>query len=324
MKTLPSYRILAQPIFEIKYPADDSLMDFQQSYCQQTQDDLSHAETVDLQAFNEPKSISTSNVTYQRVMHLLTKLAKAHQSSQQELSKLETFALDAIDGMKAGQCMTYQILYEPGNLPIEQEMSMLAVAPNGAAVNWKQSRHEHYNSRKPKNDCVRSQLLSTQGDDDHVLEPKRVRTRACHLCRGPHGVSHCDKICVDGNQPLQDCDMQARVNLSVQIASSNVYHTLDLPTEATTSTNLPKGTKAIVMHQRYNNGAPDDEDTNIFLKADLYTTGGELMVDYSNTYFQAIEVGSWMVQGKTRLVVDAMPQSIGNKASDKVISSKRC
>ena len=184
-------------------------------------------------------------------------------------------------------------------MPTEQEMSTLAVAPNGAAVNQKRSRHEHYNSRKPKNDCVSSQLSSTQGDDDHVLEPKRVQTCACCLCHGPHGVSHCNKICIDGNRPLQDGDMQARVNLSMQIASSNVYHTLDLPNEAITSPNLSKGMKAIVMHQRYNNRAPGDEDTNIYLKVDLYTTDSELMVDHSNTYFQAIEVGSWIVWGKT-------------------------
>ena len=318
VKRLPSYRMLAQPILEIDCPANDPSTSFQHSYCQQTQDDFSCAETVDLQSFNEPIPTPHPNVTYQRVIHLLTNLAKSHQSSQQELSKLETLALDAIEGVKAGQRMTYQIMYEPPAGVIEQEMSILAMAPNGAAVNQKRSRHEHYNSRKPKKDCVRSQLSSTQGDDDHVLEPKRVRTCACRLCRGPHGVSHCDKICVDGNRPLQDGDMQARVNLSMQIASSNVYHTLDLPNGALTSTSLPQKTKAIVMRQRYNNGAPGDEDTNIYVKADFYTTGGELMVEHSNTYFQAIEVGTWMVQGKTRLVVDAMPRAIGNKVSDKV------
>ena len=62
VKTLPCYRMLAQPILEINCPANDSLIDFQQSYCQQTQDDCSYAETVDLQAFND----QTVNWTFQR------------------------------------------------------------------------------------------------------------------------------------------------------------------------------------------------------------------------------------------------------------------
>ena len=66
---------------------------------------------------------------------------------------------------------------------------------------------------------------------------------------------------------------KARVNLSMQISSSNVYHTLDLPNGALTSTSLPKKTKAIVMRQRYNNGAPGDEDTNIYVKAGFLHNG---------------------------------------------------